>query len=105
MPGSLNSSEGSIATGFQDWPEYSEAGDWLELECNAGVPLTPTAPQRKQNDHTSLSSPSGSSPPAKKLSIAVVAISVKVSPPRQSADTMSTPYSVYRGCGTSYSNQ
>ena len=58
-----------MATGFQGWPEYSEPGDWLE-QYNPGVPLTPTAPHREQDDHalqdTSLSSPSGSSPPAKK---------------------------------------
>ena len=28
-----------IDPGFQDWPEYSALGDWLD--CNAGVPAVP----------------------------------------------------------------
>lgn len=65
----LNSSGESLAIGFQGWPEYSEPGDWLELEYNPGVPAT--APQQEQQDDralqdVSLSSSSGSPPPAKK---------------------------------------
>ena len=76
MPADLSSSDDheSMAAGFQGWPEYSEPGDWLELEYNAGVPPRPTAPQIEQGDQDS--STSGSSPP---VSIALIAASVEVS--------------------------